>query len=136
MRGGSVFNSTCFTKKMGPAKTILLSISVSMFCVSATQAMNDPTRPPMAKAKSSYVPSKKSQRPQWTLNSTLVSSARRTAVINDRVVSRGDRINGATVISIEPSSVRLRKKGREITLMMLKKNIRSLSRDQSAGQGK
>lgn len=104
--------------------------------ISPLYAMEDPTRPPTAKATASYVPFKKSKRPRWTLSSTLVSSDRRTAVINDRVVSRGDRINGATVVSIQPLKVRLRDKGREVTLVILKKNIKSLSRSVSSRQGK
>ena len=109
---------------------------LAMVWTSSLQAMEDPTRPPSAKAVSNYSPVKKSSRPRWRLHSTLVSSGRRTAVINDRVVSQGDRINGATVISIQPSAVQLRDGGRKVTLVMLKKDIKSLSREASSGQGK
>lgn len=98
-------------------------------------ALEDPTRPPGAEVQRSSVVNKKIRRTRWKLTSTLVSAGRRTAVINDRVVSPGERIRGATVVSIQPSSVRLREKGREITLVMLKKNIKSLSRTQSLISG-
>jgi hypothetical protein len=114
----------------------LLSASVCVLWFSSVQALEDPTRPPTAEIKTHYVAPQESRRSRWTLNSTLVSSARRTAVINDKAVSQGDRINGATVVSIQPSVVRLREKGREVTLMMLQKNIKSLSRSESSGQAK
>lgn len=118
------------------ARLFLTALFVLLFLTSPLQAMEDPTRPPTAKATSTYVSAKKSKGPRWRLHSTLVSSGRRTAVINNRVVSQGDRINGATVVSIQPSAVRLRDKGREVTLMMLKKNIKSLSRAALPSQGK
>jgi hypothetical protein len=130
MRTGSVFK---------PTKLFLASLllaAVSALCFSSVQALEDPTRPPSAEIKTHYVATQKSQQPRWTLNSTLVSSGRRTAIINNKAVSLGDRINGATVVSIEPSTVRLREKGREVTLMMLQKNIKSLSRSESSGQAK
>lgn len=130
MRAGSVFKTTTLFL-LGR-----LVIALWVLPIVPVQAMDDPTRPPTAEAKTSDVLAKKTQRPRWTLHSTLVSSGRRTAVINDRVVSQGDRINGAAVISIQPSAVRLREKGREVTLMMLKKNIKSLSDASSSGQGK
>jgi hypothetical protein len=122
-----------------PTKLFLASLllaAVCALCFSSVQALEDPTRPPSAEIKTHYVATQKSQQPRWTLNSTLVSSGRRTAIINNKAVSLGDRINGATVVSIEPSTVRLREKGREVTLMMLQKNIKSLSRSESSGQAK
>lgn len=130
MRGGSV------SKPMQVMKINLFLVVLFSLWLAPLQAMEDPTRPPTAKAATSYVSVKKTKGPRWILHSTLVSSDRRSAVINDRVVVQGDRINGATVVSIQPSAVRLREKGREVTLMMLNKNIKSLSRITAAGQGK
>jgi len=118
-------------------KTHLLIISIiALFTVIPSQAdWEDPTRPPTTTVVFS-TPPVKTQRPQWVLTSTLVSAQRNTAVINDTVVSRGDRINGAKIMSIQPSVVRLHINGQDITLMMLKKNIKSLSRITSSRQGK
>lgn len=128
MRVGSVFDIDL--------KKILLVASICLFAVMPVQAeMEDPTRPPTAKSKV-YTAPKKVKRPGWVLTSTLVSAGRRTAVINDRVVARGDRINGARVTSIQPSAVRLKKNGREIILTMLKKKIKKLSQVRTVGQGK
>ncbi|MDT8383709.1 MAG: hypothetical protein RRB22_04775 [Gammaproteobacteria bacterium] len=108
-------------------------LSLVLLGVWPVQAMQDPTRPPVAEATARAVAVQQNSSPRWTLHSTLVSSARRTAVINDRVVSQGDRINGATVVSIQPAAVLLRVAGRELRLGMEKKNIKSLSRTDSAG---
>jgi hypothetical protein len=114
------------------AITFLACLSLAL---PLSAAMDDPTRPPTADTKISHVvKTKKSQRPRWVLTSTLVSAGRRTAVINDRVVSRGDRVNGATVVNIQPATVRLRARGRDVTLVMLKRKIKSLSRQQTSRQ--
>ncbi len=94
----------------------------------AGASLEDPTRPPTAQAVTQRPAVMKKTPTRWVLSSTLVSSGRRSAVINNRVVSHGDRINGAVVVDIQPASVRLRTRGREITLVMLKKNIKTPSR--------
>lgn len=129
MRTGSVFDAL---KKTRPAiaATIALLLAMPLYA-----AQGDPTRPPTTTVTIS-VPSEKTRRPHWTLTSTLISEQRRTAVINDTVVSPGDHINGAKVISIKPSMVKLRIGKRNMTLVMLKKNVKSLSQAQSSGQGK
>jgi len=130
MRDGSVCN---FLKK---TQIVIISMVISPLLVMPLQAaLEDPTRPPTATAIISE-PSKKNQRPRWTLTSTLISAQRRTAVINNTVVSLGDRINGARITSIQPSAVRLRVDGRDITLVMFKKKIKSLSQMTSSRQGK
>ncbi len=94
--------------------------------------LDDPTRPPVAQQPNKA--HKAVHKPiRWTLNSTLVSVQRRAAVINDRVVGVGEKINGARVVEILPMAVRLRYNGRDITLVLLKKNIKQPSR---SGSGK
>ena len=106
MRGGSVFKPMASFKEKINAKfkksLLPIAILFPMLCwVSAAHAMEDPTRPPTAKATSSYVDVKKNKGPRWTLRSTLVSSDRRTAVVNARVVRQGDRSMGATGVSMQ-----------------------------------
>jgi len=129
MRAGSVCD---FLKN----NQITMIVTIMLLLVMPLQAaLEDPTRPPNVTTTASASP-QKIQQPRWILTSTLISAQRRTAVINDTVVSHGDRINGAKVINIQPSAVRLRIGGRKITLMMLKKNIKSLSQVTSSRQGK
>ena len=112
---------------------------IAVLCIawlSPVKALEDPTRPPTTDIKKMTSVNTTSKKSRWVLSSTLISSSRRTAVINDKVVSKGDRVNGATVVSIEPSAVRLRNRGRVVILTLLKKNIKSLSRVVMSGQRK
>ena len=77
-------------------------------------AVKDPTEAPGLEAAASDSPAAKSMR----LQSTRVSATSRSAVIDGRVVTPGSRINGATVISIEPGRVHLRRGSEHITLRM------------------
>ena len=66
--------------------------------------VRDPLRPPGAQARSAGPEAP----PVWILHTTLVSTEQKTAVINGRVVAQGGWINGARVIEIQPTWVRLR----------------------------
>jgi len=104
--------------------------------ISHAQAISDPTRPPGLNSVPARSNTTVRKGPRWVLKSTLISPQRRSAVINNRVVSLGDRVKGATVVDINPSSVRLRSGGAYITLVMLKKNIKAPSRKGSQLNGK
>jgi len=52
------------------------------------------------------------------LSSTQVSGSSRSAVINDRIVTTGSQVGGATVVAIEPGRVQLRRGSELITLQM------------------
>jgi len=110
-------------------RKILIGLLMFVFVLSV-QAMGDPTRPPGLNLVSARVATVK-KGPRWVLTSTLVSTERRSAVINNRVVVLGDRVRGATVIEILPSRVRLRSGSSDVTLVMLKKNVKTLSRQKT-----
>ena len=116
--------------------TFIACLAMSLVTIPVLAAKDDPTRPPGMSAATSSVKGAGSKGPRWVLRSTLVSPGRRTAVINDRVVSKGDRVNGATVVEIQPLTVRLRARDREVTLVMLKKNVKTLSKHSIGQQGK
>ena len=52
------------------------------------------------------------------LHSILFSSLRRRAIINDRLLAVGDRIDGAKLVAIERDRVRLSRQGRKIVLKL------------------
>lgn len=92
-----------------------------MCCLSAVAATNDPMRPLSRPGAVQIEPKVKVQpapRRNWVLSSTLVGSARRVAVINDRLVSIGDSVLGAEVIDIGARSARLRYAGQELVLQL------------------
>jgi len=97
------------------------AVITAMCCLSAVAATNDPMRPvsrPGAVQIETKVKVQPSPRRNWVLSSTLVGSARRVAVINDRLVSIGDSVLGAEVIDIGARSARLRYAGQELELQL------------------
>jgi len=52
------------------------------------------------------------------LQSTTVSTSRRSAVVNGQRVAVGDRVAGATVTDIQAFQVTLQRAGRDITLRL------------------
>jgi hypothetical protein len=80
------------------------------------QALDDPMRPPGGAAVSS---GKAASGTRFVLSSTLIARERRSAVINGRNVGIGDHVNGARIVEIQPTQVRLQHQGRQITLSLL-----------------
>jgi hypothetical protein len=60
--------------------------------------------------------SQKKKEPVWVLKSILYSRQRQHAIINNRLVRKGDVIKGAKLIRLRPDSVRLLAKGQVIDL--------------------
>ena len=97
--------------------TLMLGLGL---CIAQGQAgeaaLSDPTRPWQS---SGY----QQQRPQtaasYTLNSTLVSSTRRVAVINGQHVSEGETVGNAIVVKIGKYDVLLQSPNRQINLKLM-----------------
>ena len=89
--------------------------------------LTDPTRPittadTTAKAAiKKKSPPKKVLRvhPGWTLESTLVAHDRQVAVINGKLVSEGDSVDGARVLRIRNLDVLVQTSSKRITLHLL-----------------
>jgi MSHA biogenesis protein MshK len=104
--------------------TTLLLLSVLCGPLAAT-TLDDPMRPPSALgAPAANTPA---QGPRWTLHSTVVAAAQRSAVVNGRAVGVGDRVGGARVIAIHPGRVRLLGPEGEFTLRLRTPTIREES---------
>ena len=86
--------------------------------------ITDPTEPPRdmrpTSAKAAH---------GLLLYSTQVSDSKRTAVVNQRVVSVGSRVAGAVVTGIEPGRVTLRRDSVTIVLELFKTPVRRDSKD-------
>ena len=80
--------------------------------------LDDPTRPPGhrlvlpgGKKSDAAIP--------FILSSVRISATRRSAVVNDRAVESGDMVNGAKVVAIYPSAVKLKKQGKIFTVRLV-----------------
>ena len=80
--------------------------------------LDDPTRPPGYRL---VLPGGKKAATtiRFSLSSVRISSTRRSAIVNDRSVEAGDLINGARVVAIYPSSVKLKKQGKTFTVRLI-----------------
>lgn len=101
------------------AKLFTSFILLALIFMPAVQAqLDDPTRPPGYRL---VLPGGKKAATaiRFSLSSVRISSTRRTAIINDRTVEVGDKVNSAKVIAIYPSSVKLKKLGKIFTIRLL-----------------
>jgi len=91
------------------------------FAVSAQ--LDDPTRPP---GYALNIPGKKkvAVETRFRLYMVQISASKRSAIINNRYVEMGGFVNGAKVIGIYPSSVKLKKKGKTFTIKMSSHGIK------------
>ena len=97
----------------------------SLLAFTAQAQLDDPTRPPGHRLilpggkKASTVAS-------FTVSSVRLSSTRRTAIINDRSVETGDIVNGAKVVAIYPSAVKLKKQGKVFTVRLISRIMKKI----------
>jgi hypothetical protein len=82
--------------------------------------LHDPTRPDYASSAHAT-----SANRGWRLESTLVSSRRRLAIVNGQTVHVGDRVNGARVNAIHPGSVRLGTAHGTVTVQLVSTSIKT-----------
>ena len=92
----------------GKQRFIIVAVSLVMIAVAlpaTTQAWHDPMQP-----QGGDVLSEESEaETALTLSSILMAQQRRVAIVNNRVVTVGDQINGYRVVSISPRQVELQK---------------------------
>lgn len=109
MRAGLVFKQ----------KTMFLTLLIFSVAPITIQAqLDDPMRPPGYRL---ILPggSKVAKTTYFSLSSVRISATRRTAIVNDRSVESGDTVNGAKVVAIYPSSVKLKKQGKIFTIRLI-----------------
>lgn len=84
----------------------------------ASAQLDDPTRPPGYRLA---LPGGKkvSTTNYFKLSSVKISSSRRSAIINDRTVEVGENINGARVVAINSSTVKLKKQGKIFSIRLI-----------------
>ena len=110
MRDGLVFKHKIYI--------CFLFISLPLTMKVASAQLDDPTRPPgyrLVLPSGKKIPSTN----YFILSSVRISSSRRSAIINDRTVEVGENINGAKVLAIYPSTVKLKKQGKIFSVRLI-----------------
>jgi len=102
-------------------KTLLFSLFmlvISFVSMTVQAQLDDPTRPPGYRL---VLPGgqKATAGIRFSLSSVRISPSRRSAIVNDRSVETGDTVNGAKIVAIYPSAVKLKKKGKIFTIRLV-----------------
>ena len=87
--------------------------------ISLAEPLVDPTRPASYSAQD-FVQQKVTSpsHREWTLNTTIISSYQKLAMINGKRLAIGDDINDAILLDIDHQKVKIRYKGKVITLTL------------------
>ena len=95
----------------GPRVFCLLIAGAASSAAAAQAALPDPTRPPAAaSAEDRVTPAgREGAKSAPRVQSVLISSERKIAVIDGRTVALGGRIDGALVVAITETGVTLRR---------------------------
>ena len=119
MRAGLVF------KQKMTLFTLFILTMFSIVPITLHAQLDDPTRPPGYRL---VLPGgkKTTATDHFSLSSVRISSTRRSAVVNDRSVEAGDLINGAKVVAIYPSSVKLKKQGKVFTVRLVSQIMKKI----------
>lgn len=96
---------------------LMLHVSLASFPLRAAELI-DPTRPPGG-AETAPPTRKAATRSGWTLESTLVATDRRVAVINGELVTEGESVGGARVVEIRKLEVLVQTPRGPVTLRLL-----------------
>jgi len=86
------------------------------------ERLRDPTRPPNT-VSGKTVPDVQ-QPVKWNLTATIVGPERRVAVINDRAVQIGQKIDGAVLVAVEAGSAQLVREGKQMQLKLHKTAVK------------
>jgi MSHA biogenesis protein MshK len=102
--------------------TLLVMLLAAATLAHAGDNLPDPMRPDTLSA----VPGRGAV-PGWDLNSILISSGRRLAVINGRAVGPGDTVNGARVLEISAGAVKLSVHGKTLMLHLIPESVKHIA---------
>jgi len=84
--------------------------------VGMATVLDDPTRPP---GYPLYRPGGTvKQGPSWYVNAIFISATEKKAIINGKIVRKGEKISGAEVAQILPTEVRMRKNNKQFVIQL------------------
>lgn len=94
-------------------------IAIILLVVSAPTwaALVDPTKPPNYQAEVGE--DGKPAEPMYSLKMVLIGTERKLALINGRMYSEGDEVNGAKILAIHEDSVEVLKDSGELLLLLV-----------------
>lgn len=110
-----------FKKKLLSA--VWLPVLVFSSPLTATETLVDPMQPP---SQSGRAASSKASEPGWEVTAILVSSGRRLAMVNNRLLGVGARVDGARIKAIYGNAVELDIDGRALVIRPAVPSVRQV----------
>jgi hypothetical protein len=104
-------------------KYVLITASILSACPIGASELLDPTRPATKAREKSPMQYSVGVR-HWILESTLVAPDRRVAVINGKLVSEGEVVDGARILEIRKLDVLIKTPQERMTLQLLPDNVK------------
>jgi hypothetical protein len=102
-------------------KTIYMVTLLLLPSFVCAENMSDPMRPPQSGAG---VAPRNAGDPRWQVTGILISAGRKLAMINDRLIGVGEKVDGARVRSIHGNSVELDIDGQLVVLRPVAASLR------------
>ncbi|MDX1902420.1 MAG: hypothetical protein SFW66_10565 [Gammaproteobacteria bacterium] len=108
------------------AMILLLSLSSLISAHASAIILRDPTQPYEAQ-KGQAALGTQYQRPG--LSAIIISGRQRLAVLDNKIVTIGESVNGNTVIDIQPNTVELRGAAGNVTLFLLNQSVKNETKE-------
>jgi MSHA biogenesis protein MshK len=102
----------------------LVFMTIVWHAYANAEVLIDPTQPPGLPMSGKHAGIKSA--PRWLLTSTLIAPARRLATINGKIVSVGERVGDARVMTIEPARVLLREGKKDIVVELSPRDFKRM----------
>lgn len=87
------------------------------------EILDDPTRPP-GYAKPYQFKGMQKQKASWKLSAIKIDAYTQRAIINDKTVAEGNKVDGALVMEILPNQVKLRNEKGEFSVRLVKQKVK------------
>jgi hypothetical protein len=91
-------------------------IVLCMLAAGGARAADAPVHDPMQPYRFVADPAGSVAVPRFALTAVLISPTRRVAIVNGKPYERGETVNGAEIVRIEPEAVHLLEHGNELVL--------------------
>ncbi len=113
------------------SRAVLLLMLLGLAGAASAEVLDDPTRPPGYRLAA---PGGKAAGPRgWRLSGIWIREGERLALINGRLVRPGQTIDGARLLAITPTTVRLQRGERTLTVRLLPRRVKRVT-NMKAGQ--
>ncbi len=102
-------------------RAVIILLLAGLTGLVQAEVLDDPTRPPGYRLSA---PGTKARAPGWHLSGIWIHEGRRLALINGRLVRPGQMVDGAKLVAVTPTTAKLQRGGRIITVRLVPRRIK------------